>query len=226
MKIVRILDNMVDFICRIIFIMIMLIGFYYIYDTYYIFYNASAGRTMANKPGSTLVADKQLTNDYIAWLTIDDTTIDYPIMQGKTNNDYLNKNPYGEYSLSGSIFLDSRNDPNFNDSYSLVYGHHMEKDYMFGALDAFVDELYFKKHQTGKLILKDGKEYKIDLFAVVKVDVSVNVIFDPSGSDVVLNYLDHNTFLKEPNNKHIVAFSTCLEPGSTERTVLFGTLEK
>ncbi|MBR1845920.1 MAG: class B sortase, partial [Oscillospiraceae bacterium] len=63
-------------------------------------------------------------------------------MQGETNGKYLNTDPYGEYSLSGSIFLDSRNAGDFSDSYSLVYGHHMADGMMFGALDAFFDEGY------------------------------------------------------------------------------------
>lgn len=42
----------------------------------------------------------------VAWLTIDDTKIDYPVMQGKDNTEYLNKDPYGDYALAGSIFLD------------------------------------------------------------------------------------------------------------------------
>lgn len=226
MKIVRVLDQTVDAIYRIIFILILLIGFYYIYDTVYIFYNSSAARLIANKPGSGQVAEKPLTEDYIAWLTIDDTDIDYPIMQGKDNNAYLNTNPYGEYSLAGSIFLDTRNDPLFKDSYSLVYGHHMSEGYMFGALDKFEDKAYFEAHQTGTIMLKDGGEYNLELFAFVHTDVNNKIIFDPNGSKAVLDSLDSSQIYKKPKNDHIVALSTCLEPGSTKRTIVLGTLEE
>lgn len=76
-------------------------------------------------------------------MTIDDTNIDYPVMQGEDNNEYLNKDPFGNYALSGSIFLDRRNNPEFKDYYSLIYGHHMEHGMMFGAIDEYLNEDYF-----------------------------------------------------------------------------------
>ena len=36
----------------------------------------------------------------VAWLTVDDTNIDYPVMQGEDNNEYLNKDPFGDYFFS------------------------------------------------------------------------------------------------------------------------------
>lgn len=55
-------------------------------------------------------------------------------MQGEDNMEYLNKDPYGDYSLSGSIYMDSRNTSDMSDDYLLLYGHHMENDYMFGSI--------------------------------------------------------------------------------------------
>ena len=75
-----------------------------------------------------------------------------PVMQGKDNYEYLNKDPYGEFSLSGSIFLDARNDLDFEDDYSLIYGHHMEKGAMFGALDDFQDRAYFDQRRSGTIV--------------------------------------------------------------------------
>ena len=83
------------------------------------------------------------------WLTVDGTNIDYPVMQGKDNNSYLNTDPFGNYSLTGSIFLDSRSSPDFSDEYSVVYGHHMDYGKMFGALDDFLNEKYLKQHSSG-----------------------------------------------------------------------------
>jgi len=227
MKTIRILDDIVDNIYRIIFILIMLIGLYYIYDTIYIFYNASASRINAslyNGKNKEAVI-KELTEDYIAWLEIDDSDINYPIMQGKTNSSYLNKDPYGKFSLSGSIFLDIRNKNDFSDSYSVLYGHHMANGYMFGALDEFYEEEYWEKHQTGKITLKDGKELKLDIFACINTDANVDAVFNPEGSDAVLSYFSYNLFYKRPKNKHIVALTTCMEPGSTKRTVVLACID-
>ena len=227
MKIVRVLDNIVDTIYRIIFIVILLLGLYYIYDTYYIFNHASASHVRVSKPGSeAAAASRPLTEDYIAWLTVEDTSIDYPIMQGDTNSEYLNKDPYGDYSLSGSIFLDSRNDSEFKDSYSLVYGHHMESNFMFGALDAFMDKEYYQAHQTGTIETKSGIIYDIEIFACIQTDANNEAIFNPQGSEVLLQSIPATQYYQNPKNKHIVALSTCLEPGSTRRTVVLATLEE
>lgn len=45
-----------------------------------------------------------INKDVAGWITIDDTHIDYPVVQGKDDMEYINKDVYGEFSLSGSIF--------------------------------------------------------------------------------------------------------------------------
>ena len=95
----------------------------------------------------------------VGWLTVDGTSIDYPVMQGGNNLTFLNRNPYGEFSLSGSIFLDSRNSPDFSDEYSIIYGHHMAYGKLFGALDAFLDETYTSSHRSRTLLIgRDGQK--------------------------------------------------------------------
>ena len=64
----------------------------------------------------------KLNPDVCAWLTLDGTEVDYPILQGEDNYEYLNKNVYGEFALSGSLYLDSNNSRDFTDKYSLIYG--------------------------------------------------------------------------------------------------------
>jgi len=227
MKVLRIFEDAIDWIYRIIFILIMLIGLYYVYDTIYVFYNASAERYMVSgQTGYSEDVVKELTEDYVAWLSIDDTNINYPIMQGETNSSYLNTNPYGEYSLSGSIFMDSRNAYDFSDSYNLIYGHHMANNFMFGALDQFYDEEYLLAHDKGTILTKDGVEYALDIFACIKTDAEIDVIFNPQGSFAALGYIKTFELAKLPANEHLVALSTCLEPGSTTRTVVFGTIEE
>ena len=102
--------------------------------------------------------------DFKGWVTLDGTNIDHPILQGKTNLSYINTDVYGNFSLAGSVFLDSRNNGNFEDTYSLLYGHHMENSKMFGDLDLYKEERFFRENQTGKLILPD-RIYKLEIFA-------------------------------------------------------------
>ena len=157
----------------------------------------------------------------MAWLTIDGTPIDYPIMQGPDNFYYLNVDPLGNYSLSGSIFLDYRND-GFNDDYSVVYGHHMEHGLMFGALDMYSNIEYFYTHRTGKIIA-DGKEYDLNIFASGMINADDVLFTVPQGRDTALEHIRSvSNIFAEPKGGRIVALTTCTsDPSSSERFVVF-----
>lgn len=214
------LNKVILIICILLFLMCLYAG----YDTYMVYYHANDDSIQKFKPTQTVQeVKKALGEDAVAWLTIDDTTIDYPVMQGDDNSAYLNTDPYGQYSLSGSIFLDSRNTSDFSDHYNLVYGHHMDHGSMFGSLDDFVQQDYFDQHRSGTLICENGT-YHITLFAAIETDASVQEIFVPN-NDKILSYLEGNAGIYyEPENDHIIALSTCAGAASTGRTVVFGTL--
>lgn len=221
----------VDRIVAIVSLVLFLICLYAMIDAFMVYRGANDTSMLKYKPqlGDTR-ALQELSEDAVAWLTVDDTKIDYPVMQGKTNEEYLNKDPYGNYSLSGSIFLDFRNDKTFTDDYSLVYGHHMEYGNMFGALDEYVSKEYFDAHKTGTLIVVNGKSYDISLFAACKAQATEKVVFDPVLSDnkSLLKYLDKHAVVYYPQevgeNSRLIALSTCQSAESTERMIVFGTL--
>lgn len=200
-------------------------------DAYNVYVGASDTGILKYKPvaGNTEIL-RELSEDAVAWLTVDNTKIDYPVMQGENNTEYLNKAPGGEFSLSGSIFLDSRNDKNFGDEYSLIYGHHMEYGAMFGALDEYADQAFFDAHKTGSLNVVNGEEYHIKFFAVCKAQATEKVIFDPPQSDKksLLDYLSKNALNDEPQEvdtgAKLIALSTCQSAESNERMIVFGVL--
>lgn len=221
-KTLRTFERLVDRIVDIIFILVLLVGLYYVYDSYFVFNKSSAGTVSAYKPNKeNPIAYKDISEDCVAWITLYDTGVDYPIMQGVDNNEYLNKDAYGSYSLSGSIFLDSRNKDDFSDTYSLVYGHHMSGGYMFGALDAYEDKKFFDEHRKGELII-DGKYHDIEVFAFTFTDASEGVVFNPDVEADRLEWIKRNNEIyEEPRGSRIVALSTCQSPTSTKRTIVF-----
>ncbi|MBQ8951476.1 MAG: class B sortase [Eubacterium sp.] len=210
-----------------IFVVALLVVCYGLYDTWYVYNNARDDDYLKYKPTYGGVPDDApITEDMVAWVTIDDTNIDYPVMQGSDNMEYLNRNPYGEYSLSGSIFLDSRNSSDFSDYYSILYGHHMEYGSMFGALDDFLDQDYLTRHSHGTLIVgrDGGKTYELGLFACVKVNVYETTALDTDATDDLLQMIQsearsYNTSIKD--SEHILALSTCTEPVSQNRLIVF-----
>lgn len=87
--------------------------------------------------------------DFIGWLKIDDTNIDYPVMY--TPNDpeyYLHTDFDGEYSAAGTLFVDSNSNPRKEASDNiLIYGHNMKSGTMFHDLLSYEDEAFYKEHQ-------------------------------------------------------------------------------
>ena len=118
--------------------------------------------------GATFAELLAINKDVRAWVTVDNTNIDFPVVQGEDNLSYINTDIYGNFALAGSIFLDSRNAPDFSDAYSLLYGHHMANSGMFGDLDLFKDERFFNDNRTGMLILPD-RVYNLEIYACLLV---------------------------------------------------------
>ena len=224
-KIFGILETILDKTAMAVCILLFLIGCYSIYDSISIYYNAQDKSLLKYKPSMERPeAIKEISDEAVAWLSLDNTEIDYPIMQGVDNSKYLNTDPYGDFSLSGSIFLDYRNSPDFSDQYSLVYGHHMSNGVMFGALDSYTDPDYFNEHTTGNLIVGETS-YEIRLFACVDGDANDDRIFDPGQNALTHEHIKNLAVnYKSPDeNLNIIGLSTCTEE-TTGRIIVFGTL--
>ena len=82
----------------------------------------------------------------IGWLKIDDTIIDYPVMQSPDYEYYLDHNFNQEYDKNGSIFMDPACDVLKPSTNLILYGHHMKSGNMFGKLDLYASEKYMKEH--------------------------------------------------------------------------------
>lgn len=232
-KAIRLTSQLIDYVLLFFFLLLFLIGGYTMYDTVLIYDAASGNDLRSFRPMAVTEEGEEgfywdmsaLSEDVVAWLTVDGTEIDYPVMQGVDNNEYLNKDPFGQYSLAGSIFLDARNASDFTDPYSLIYGHHMEYGKMFGAMDAFLDEGYFDTHRTATLTVSD-KVFHIKFFACVEADASEQKIFAPTEAEGTLDYVrEHASIWYEPDGEKLIALSTCKFPQTTERIIVFGVFE-
>lgn len=229
---IRILDKILQTATDLTFILVLLVGLYFLADTVHVFYNARAGVTMPYKPApsdNTAEVLRELSKDCVGWVTLDNTSIDYPVMQGIDNYEYLNKDPYGVYSLAGSVFLDCRNAPDFSDDYSILYGHHMSGGFMFGALDAYEEETYFNEHLTGTLFTARGN-FPIRVLAFLHTDANNELVFDAEHeeSHTLPDWIrEHAELYNAPaEGGRIVALSTCKSPTSTRRMIVFVTIEE
>lgn len=231
----KLLNRVIDYCLMLLLISILLIATIGLYDSYYLMKHAGANNY--NKYHHKTVDFKKLkalNPDVVSWLTVEGTHIDYPVVQGRTNLDYINKSVEGDYSLSGSVFLDCRNKSDFTDPYSIIYAHHMDGDVMFGELPNFEQKTFFKKHKTAILYFPDGTKKKLKLFACLKTDAYDNLLFNPTGIQseslmtVFLPYIKQKSIQyrtpKLDDNSHIVALSTCEDTTTDGRVMVLGVL--
>lgn len=213
-----------------VLVIILLILSWCIYDSWYVYSHTIDRDILRYKPGAVTATadDPEISDEMVAWLTVDNTSIDYPVMQYSDNIKYLNTDPFGGYFLGGSIFLDCRNSPDFSDEYSLVYGHHMEFGRMFGALDSFLDVDYLLSHRTGTLIIGKNceKEYRLTIFAALQTSASEKVFFEPTAGNALEMIKNKASVKTQDTGNRILALSTCTGSNDEIRTLVFAFLSE
>ena len=180
-----------------------------------------------------------INSDVKAWVSLDNTSIDHPILQGETNLSYINTDVYGDFALAGSIFMDTRTDSEFNDQYSLIYGHDMVEGRMFGDLSLYKDETFFNQNSTGELILPD-RSYNLKIYAVLVLQSSDDMIFNPDlhkeGLTDLMKYAEENALyirseMTEEMNRtadselQILSLTTCSAEFTDARTIILAVME-
>ena len=103
-------------------------------------------------------------SDCIGWLSIDGTSISYPVMYTPSEpQKYLRRSFYGKYSQSGVPFLDGR--CNLQSTNLIIYGHNMRNGTMFSDLKKYVNREFLNAHRTVKFETADG----VQTFTVTEV---------------------------------------------------------
>ncbi len=116
-------------------------------------------------------------NDMVGWIHIDDTSIDYPVMQTKTVKDYyLYKNFNEEYSVGGLPYVQENCDVFTPTDNVIIHGHHRADGTMFAALTKYKDKSFFEKHQIIEFdTIKECHKYQIIAVFVVQVNTGNDV---------------------------------------------------
>ena len=105
-----------------------------------------------------------VNGDCIGWLSIDGTSISYPVMYTPSEpQKYLRRSFYGQYSQSGVPFLDGRCD--IQSTNLIIYGHNMRNGTMFAGLKKYVGRDFMNAHRTVKFETTDG----VQIFTVTEV---------------------------------------------------------
>ena len=238
--VLQLLDTILDVLIALFVLAAAGFGAYALWDNQNIYQGADAEVYAVYRPAEEeingengLAALRAVNPDVVAWLQVDDTQINYPVVQGEDNNRYVNTDAAGDYSLSGSIFLDYRNASDFSSPNSILYGHHMAKGTMFGQLDDYGDRSFFDAHRTGSLYY-NGAWHSITFFAFLQADAYNTMLYDPGltqsgSSEAFCDYLRrHAQYFEDPDlapEARFIMLSTCRSNGAANgRYLLVGIL--
>ena len=235
-KVVKWIDSMIDTIMLSLLLFFLILSIYALWDTNQIYQAGDSAQYESYKPdaddGLSFEELKKINPDVFGWITIYGTHIDYPVLQAEDNDKYINTSVMGEYSLVGSIFLDYRNKKDFSDYNSILYGHHMEANAMFGEIGNFKDKKYFQEHKYGNLYF-EGKDHGLEFFAFLEQDAYNFEFFIPAieGAENQQAYLkmllDNAIYTRDIGIKpddHIVLLYTCTSTSTNGRHVLAGRI--
>ena len=160
-------------VIKTILIIIMIISLINIFIWFYENNKTKEITTKAKKyinVGNNTISPKiiNLNEDIIGWLIVDNTSINYPIVQGKNNEFYLNHDLDKNYNSAGWIFMDSEN--SLDDQNIIIYGHHRRDGSMFGSIDNLLN-----KNKGGKIkLLINNKEINYNIFSIYKTEKEYN----------------------------------------------------
>ena len=190
------LNEVYDFLFIILMLLLLILAFYAKWDSQQVYIKADPVQYLQYKPSPPEMVSfeelQKINPDVLGWLTVYDTNIDYPLLQSTNNNYYLDHNPKKEPEVSGSLYLDYRNDKQFKDFNTIIYGHHMAQSKMFGDLDKFLDEDFWNSHEYGNLIY-DAQNHGLQFIAMLQVDAYDWVTYNPAvnGETNRIKYINH-----------------------------------
>ena len=175
--------------------------------------------------------------DIVAWIYVPDSPINYPVVQGDDNEEYLHKafdGSTGWLASAGTIFLDSTNSSDFSNQNSALYGHHMNDGSMFASLSDWQNNDEFNAHRDIYVLTPQGN-YRLKTFALVKTtgdDALVQTTFssDESYQSYIQDKLDRSVttqqgeVLSAADIRQSMLFSTCEYSQADGRAVLFAAV--
>lgn len=196
----------------------------------------SEGADKSEEKGLDITIDfEQLltrNEDVVGWLYCPDTVLNYPVVQGEDNDEYLHADLDGNYLKSGSLFVDYRNGALGDDLNYIIYGHSMKNGSMFRMLLKYRDQAYYDAHPVYYYLTPDAN-YELELFAglIVNEDdriYSHDLTYDEF-FDMIDSYTTRSTFKSDvipDKGDMIITLSTCSYEYDEARYIVLGRLKQ
>ena len=170
----------------------------------------------------------QINPDIVGWIYIENTDINFPVVQTDNNNYYMKRLFDGTWNSSGSIFLDASASSDFSDRHSIIYGHNMKNGAMFASLMNYKDPAFYEEHPE-ILLLTPTCNYVIRIFSahVASSDVNPwerdfdNISFEDWLSAITAQSVSISE--NQPQSKDtIISLSTCSYEFNDARFLVHG----
>lgn len=169
---------------------------------------------------------KGINPDIAAWIRFEEpAVINYPIVHSKDNKEYLTKTFGLDDNSYGTLFIDKVNAGDFTDRNTFIYGHRMKSGSMFGKLEKYAKESFYKEHPYFYIYTPDGQESKYQIFsaAVVKdTSYSYRKFYESDEEyqkyiDYVKSISNYKTDAVVTADSQIVSLSTCTVDSNEDR---------
>ncbi len=189
--------------------------------------NLPGGSDNSNVSLSDLTVDwdslRKINSDVVAWIYIPGTPVNYPVVQGKDNEEYLHKafdQSTGWLASAGTIFLDSNNTADFSDRNNALYGHNMNDGSMFAAMAQWENSDEFNNHRDVYLLTPEGN-YRLKTFAVVATTGSDTIVQTKFASDN-----DYYNYIEDKLERSVVSQTgIILDASDVKQSLLLSTCE-
>lgn len=175
---------------------------------------------------------KEINNDTVGWLTVNNTKIDYPVVQSTDNDYYLYRDYYKNKNRHGWIYMDYRNNIEDLSDNTIIFGHNLANQKMFGTLRYVTNPSWYKKSSNQIITFNTTKaNMKWQIISIYKIPVTNDyLVANFASSEDKLNFLDmitqrsiYDFNATYDENTKIITLSTCSN-GSKDRLVVHAKL--
>ena len=175
---------------------------------------------------------KAVNNDVIGWIYCEDTAINYPVLQGETDESYIHTNYKGESNFAGAIFAEAQNLRDFKDNNTILYGHNMYDGSMFACLSNWQVQDFMDKHPI-IWILTPEQDYCVEVFSAYIThanNLDVYAIYRGTGSELssyikrVRSYSYVSSSIELDESGKYILLSTCTNAEGDLRSVVHGLM--
>lgn len=177
---------------------------------------------------------QEINKDTIGWLTVNNTRIDYPVVQAKDNDYYLRRDYYQNKNRHGWIFMDYRNNPDELNENTIIYGHNLANQTMFGTLRYALNSYWYKKSANQIITFNTPNEnMKFQIFSIYTIPTTndyLDITFPTTDAyqayiDLVKGRSIYDFNIEVTTDDKILTLSTCAN-GNDKRLVIHAKLIK